>query len=57
MYAGHIFFGTVTNKSLLTVENEHFWLIQGPYFVWQLPMVTIQYYSTVHVHSWMSGLL
>ena len=35
------FFGTVTNKSSLTVENEHFWLLQGPYFVWQLPMVTI----------------
>ena len=28
------FFGTVTNKSLLAVENEHFWLQQSPYFVW-----------------------
>lgn len=22
-----IFFGTVTNKSLLATENEHFWLL------------------------------
>ena len=56
LYTGHTIFGTVTNKSLLVVENEHFRLLQGPYYVWQLPVVTFKFYSTVHVHSWMSGL-
>jgi hypothetical protein len=57
-YDGHrsSFFGTVTNKSLLVNENKYFLLLQGPYFVCQLPFVTFQYYSTVHVHSWLSGL-
>lgn len=34
----------------------HKYVIQGPYFIWQLPFVTSHCYSAVHASGWLSGL-